>query len=130
MKITLVLVIKTKEKRSLKFICARSLEEFCDLVDFEVLAGDRELANALSDDRLLALFLKVELDLILCTCLNLLGTMLFAKCLNLCDIKERGLSKKTQDEVFSNENYTLLLLLDLLSKLGKEGEIDSGISLI
>jgi hypothetical protein len=91
------------------------------------LTGDRELANALSDNWLLALFLEVELDLILCACFNLFGTVFLAKCLNLGDIEESGLSKEAQYEVFSDENNTLLFLLNLLSELGKEGEVDSGV---
>jgi hypothetical protein len=95
-----------------------SLKELRDLVELEVGAGDGKLANALSDYRLLTLLLEVEFDLILLASLHFLGGVLLAETLNLGNIGEGWLSKETDHEGITNENDTLLLLLDLLCKLG------------
>ena len=88
------------------------------------------MAYALGDNRLLPLLLVVEFDLVLCACLYLLGAVLLAQGLDLGDIENGGLAKEPEDEVVPDEDDTLLFLLDLLSELGEEGEVDGGVCLV
>jgi hypothetical protein len=107
-----------------------ALEKLGNLVDLEVLASDGELTDALDDNGFLALLFEVKLNLILSAGFDLLGAVLLANLFNLGHFKQRRFTKQTKNEVVANEDDTLLLLLDLLSELRKEREVNSGVRLV
>ena len=98
-------------------------ENLDDSADVEAGTSDHEAAYTSGVDRLLALLLELERDLVPNVLLDRLGRHCCALFLKNGQLDLGGITEEAHDEVCSNEYDTLALLLELLSELGKVSNV-------
>ena len=105
-------------------------QQLRQLINVHIRTSDHDLKHVLSLHSLLTLLLELERNLVLTDHLDGLRAHRFASLLELLDVELIWIAEETNQVVVSDVENTLLLLLEVSSELGQEGDVDSGVGLV